>query len=173
MLLVDHDEAEILKIYGVLNQRVRADDDLNRAALQAVVDGALVGGLHAARQQREVEWRQASFLVERSEQLAQVLEVLLGQNFGRGHQRGLRAQRCGHRHAECGDDGLAAAHVALQQAVHRVRLRDVFDDRIDGALLCAGERVGQGGDEFVERCCVGTQFARGFLAPQLALAHDG
>ena len=32
MLLVDHDEAELVERHGLLDQRVRADDQMNRAA---------------------------------------------------------------------------------------------------------------------------------------------
>ena len=50
---------------------------------------------------------------------ARAFAVLPGEDFGRGHQRRLLAVGDGQQHGVHGDDRLAAADVALQQAVHR------------------------------------------------------
>ena len=54
-----------------------------------------------------------------AEQAAYREEVLLGQNLGRGHERGLFAVPSDSEHRGSGHDGLAAAHIALEKAAHR------------------------------------------------------
>ena len=65
--------------------------------------------------------------------------MLLGEQFGRRHHRGLIVVLDREQRGEQGDDRLAAAHVALQQAVHALRARHVLHDLARGAHLRAGE----------------------------------
>ena len=53
------------------------------------------------------------------------------------------------------DDGLAGADVALQQAQHALRLRQIGDDIVDRALLRRRQRVGQGGDDALAQAALG------------------
>ena len=69
--------------------------------------------------------------------------VLLGQHLGRRHEGPLEStlnpgEQRGHRH-----DGLAAAHVALQQAVHGVGAGQIALDLVDCPLLGRGQRERQ------------------------------
>ena len=67
--------------------------------------------------------------------------VLFRQYFGGGHNGSLKVAfgfQCG-QHGKCGDDGFAAAYVALQQAVHGVRLSHVGADFVQHAGLGIGE----------------------------------
>ena len=73
--------------------------------------------------------------------------MLAGEDLGRGHQRGLAAGLDGGQHGEEGDQGLAGADVALEQAVHPVGRRHVGGDLGDGAGLGAGGGIGQGGED--------------------------
>jgi hypothetical protein len=68
--------------------------------------------------------------------------MLLGEDFGRRHQRRLVAGLDRVQHGQRGDHGLAAADVALQQALHRMRLAEVGGDLAPGALLRAGQANG-------------------------------
>ncbi len=54
--------------------------------------------------------------------------MLLGEDFGRRHERGLVAGLDRLQRGERGDDRLAAADVALQQALHRLAAREVAAD---------------------------------------------
>ena len=65
---------------------------------------------------------------ERREPLAELAQVLLGEDFGGRHHRGLAAGVDRRQAADRRDDGLAAADVALQQTLHRMRLREVAQD---------------------------------------------
>ena len=115
VLLVDDCDREIGELDVALDQRVRADGEVGGAVRQLGAD--LLRTDRAGQQHRAHAERRAERLDRQ--------EVLLGQGFGRRHQRSLpagldRAQECVER-----DDRLAGADVALQQALHRHRLREV------------------------------------------------
>ena len=80
---------------------------------------------------------------ERFKPLFEFDEMLFGQNFGGCHHghlcAGFHGGECGQR----GDDGFAAADIALQQAVHGKGLRHVLPDFGQGFFLGAGEGEGQ------------------------------
>ena len=65
--------------------------------------------------------------------------VLLGEQFGRRHDRGLVVVLDREQRGEQRDDRLAAPHVALQQAVHAQRAGHVLHDLARRAHLRAGE----------------------------------
>ena len=69
------------------------------------------------------------------QQAVERLGMLPGQDFGRRHQRRLLAVGHGQQHRVDGDDRLAAADVALQQAVHGVRPGHVGRDLGDRLVL--------------------------------------
>ena len=64
--------------------------------------------------------------------------MLRCQNLRRGHQRGLIAVFYRDQHRLDGDDGLAGAHIALQQAAHRRRPAHVRGNLSQRLLLRAG-----------------------------------
>ena len=73
--------------------------------------------------------------------------MLLGEDFGGGHEGGLEAifdrlQAGQRRH-----HSLATADIALQQTAHRMRLCEVGADFLPGTLLSCCEREGQRVDE--------------------------
>ena len=65
---------------------------------------------------------------ERIEPLGEFAQMLLGEYFGGRHHRRLAAGIHRGEAADRGDDGLAAADVALQQPLHRMRLGEVLED---------------------------------------------
>jgi hypothetical protein len=77
------------------------------------------------------------------EQSLQRLGMLPGQNLRRGHEHRLIAVRHGQQHRIDGHDGLAAAHVALQQAVHGQGLAHVAGDLGNRLLLPGRQLEGQ------------------------------
>ena len=52
VLLIDDGEAEVLEVGALLDQRVRADHQVEHAALHLLVNLSLARGPHTARQQR-------------------------------------------------------------------------------------------------------------------------
>ena len=89
--------------------------------------------------------------------------MLLGENFRGRHERGLHAaarrEKCRSRR----DGGLAAAHVALHQPVHRRAGGEVVRDLPQHLLLCRRQAVGERGVKF--RQCVGRDHDRALHAP--------
>ena len=132
VLFVDHCQAELAKADGILDERVRADDEVQRAA------GHL--GLHLTplfRRRRAGEQGHAE--PGGLEEPPDIDVVLLGENLGRRHERYLEAVLHGDERRHQRDDGLAGTDVALQQPVHRMRALHVADDLADDLLLVAGQ----------------------------------
>ena len=69
--------------------------------------------------------------------------MLHGENFRGGHQSSLRAVFDGDDRGLQRDDGFAAAHVALQQAIHGERLFEVGGNFRERPLLRRGGFEGQ------------------------------
>ncbi len=70
-------------------------------------------------------------------------EVLLGQDLGRGHERGLRPGFDRDERSEDSDDGLSGTDVALKEPAHRSLVREVIGDGLQGFALGAGEAEGK------------------------------
>ncbi len=130
VLLVDDHEREPGEVDALLEQGVRADDDLRAAvgngrqclaARRATLAATQPGGVYA----------------QRPEPVAEAAPVLFGQQFGRRHYGGLHAAGDCPQAGNGRDDGLAGAHVALDQAHHRMLGGEVVEDLVDDALLRA------------------------------------
>ena len=132
MLLVDDHQAEVVEADRVLDQRVRADRKMNRSGGKLRLHLPPLLRRRRAGQQRDPEPR-------RLEQPADGDEVLLGEDFGRRHERDLKAVLHRHQRRHQRHDGLAGTDVPLQQPVHRLRPLHVLDDLGDHLLLIAGE----------------------------------
>ncbi len=103
---------------------------------------------------------------ERREPLAELAQVLLGKDLRGRHHRRLATRIQRRQAGDGGDDGLAAADVALQQALHRMRLREVAQDLRHGAALRAREQERQLAEEALEQRPVGRQRQRLARAPR-------
>ena len=140
LLLVDYHQPEIVEPHVGLGQPVRADDDVDRAFLQAADDLGLPPPRGEPRQGGDLEG-------ELRHPLGESPQVLLAQQRGRHQHRRLvagidRLERRPHRQF-----GLPIAHVAAQQAVHRPRQAHVALDRVDGGQLVGRFVVGKRGVE--------------------------
>ena len=69
--------------------------------------------------------------------------MLFGQYFGGRHDARLVAVVEGYEHGHERHEGLAGAHVALQQSVHLPAGAEVYSDFAHHALLGVGEGEGQ------------------------------
>ena len=131
MLLVDDGQAQRMKIHGALHQRVRAHHqmDVSRGQARQQIAPAQARG---SREQLHVEAR-------RLEESSQAQEVLLRQDFRGRHEGHLQAVLHGHQRRQQRDNRLACAHVALKQAVHRLRPLHVVDDFLQRRPLPVSE----------------------------------
>ena len=143
VLLVDDDEAEVVEVGLVLLQGVGADDELRLAAQDAALRLALGGGVERTGEQRDFVWLPGAGRNDTAEQLARGEIVLRGEDLGGCHERGLAAVLHGDDGGLHGDDRLAGADIALQQAAHGLRAAHVCDDLAEDALLRGGGMEGE------------------------------
>ncbi len=136
VLLVDDDQAEILELDIVLKERMGSDDD---ARLSRGDGGQPLLALASLVATREPE----RFDAQGPEPTSQAALVLFGQQLGRRHQGRLTPSLQRLQGRERGDHGLARAHVALQESLHRPGLSQVPADLRDHPLLGGGERERQ------------------------------
>ncbi len=131
VLLVDDDEAELGEADVFLDDGVGADDEVDFAGGDFGEGFLAFAWGHAADQEQVAD---AAGFEERGE----CGGVLAGEDFGGGHEGGLVAAGDADEHGVNGDDGFAAADVALQEAVHRRFGREVGGDFGDGGALAGG-----------------------------------
>ncbi len=136
VLLVDDGQAEPGEFDAFLDQGVRTDHQCRLASADFCERRRLVLFLLAARQPGD-------FQPERRQPLAQLAVMLLGEDLGRRHQRGLMAGLDRLQHRQRRHHRLAAADIALQQALHRMRLGQVVRHLLPDALLRRRELEGQ------------------------------
>ncbi|MPL73680.1 hypothetical protein SDC9_19486 [bioreactor metagenome] len=136
LLLVDHQQAEVAEFHRLGQHRMGADDD---------VDGAIgqpLAGLRGVFRRDETAER-ADLECGAAEALGEGLVMLAGKQRRRRDHRHLHARGRGdegraHRHL-----GLAEAHVADHQPVHRPARLQVLDHVVDGVQLVLGLAVGE------------------------------
>ena len=139
VLLVDHHQAELGEADVFLQDGLRADDQVDPSGGDFFQHGGPQLGRHAAGQFRAADLAAGQEPPDRE-------GMLPGEDFRGGHEHGLVSVGHGQQHRVQGHDRLAAAHVALQEAVHRPRPAHVgpdLGDRLPLALRSA--RRGRGG----------------------------
>ena len=136
VLLVHDREPELLERHAVHNERVRADDDVEGAVREPDEDLAPIGRADA---RREEPHGRPAVREERRERA----EVLLGEELGRRHERGLGTRCDRDPRRERGDDGLPRPDVALEKPRHRDRPPHICADLGEGLLLAVRERERQ------------------------------
>ena len=140
MLLVDDREPEVSEDHAFLNERMRADRDVDRSLGQGGQRSAPGSRFVAADEKRDAK-------ADACRQRGHALVMLAGENLGRGHYRRLPAcfDHVGHRQER--DDGLARSHIALQEPQHALLGSEIGADVVQRLALSAREREGQGGFE--------------------------
>ena len=136
LLLVDHQEAEVLELDALGEQPVGADDAVHLAGLEP--------GDHRARLRRAQEAGQ-HLDADRvaAEAVGERVAVLLGQQRGRHQHRDLLAGLDGLERGPDRHLGLAEADVAAEEAVHREVGLHVLLDVADGVELVRGLDEGE------------------------------
>ncbi len=162
LLLVDDQQAKVAELDRLAEQRVGADDDVDAALGEVLLDLVELLGRDQPRGLRDVDG-------EAAETFGKSLGVLARQERGR-HDHGdlLAVERRGkgrtQRHL-----GLAEADVAADQAVHRTPGLEVLQRGVDGVELVLGLLIGETGAELVIDMRLHREFRR-FV--QHALGRD-
>ena len=128
VFLVDDDEAEAGEFHVFLDQPMGADDDVDATFLQALQGRSLLLGGAEAGQLGDLHG-------PGGEAIAELEEMLFGQQRRRHQHRHLLAAHHRHERGAQGDLRLAEADIAADQAVHRPARAHVGDDRGDGGGL--------------------------------------
>ena len=131
VLLVDDGEAEALELDVLFEDRVGADHDVHEALGDQLLELLLLAA-------REGSGEQNGDVTELLEDALEIVFVLVGEDLGGREHGDLVAVLDGDDGRLGGHDGLAAADVALEQAVHRTRLLHIVGDLLDDALLGVG-----------------------------------
>lgn len=138
MLLIDDDEPKIAEIDLVFDEGVGADGEVSGATGDAAAGFALGGGIERPGEQRDAVRLAGAGTDGRGEELAGGEIVLGGEDLCRCHESDLIAVFDGDEGGLDGDDGLARAHVALEEATHGLRPAHVSDDFAEDAFLRSG-----------------------------------
>jgi hypothetical protein len=136
LLLVDHDQPEVLEAHVPLDEPVGADDDVDPPFAQAPDDVALLG-LGAESRKHLHPHR------EGGQPLREGREVLKGQHSRRNQHGDLLAIVDRLERGAQGDLRLAEADVAADQAVHRLRRFQIALDLVDRPVLVVRFGVGE------------------------------
>ena len=162
LLLVDDQQREVPELDALAEQRMGADDDVDRAVGQPLLDLGELGARDQPRGLRDLDR-------EAAEALGEGLGVLARQQRRRHHDRDLPAAHGGDEGRAQRHLGLAETDVAADQAIHRPAGAEIAQHRVDRGLLVVGLLVGEAGAELVERPVLGHELRR--LA-QLPLGGD-
>src|SRR5689334_879991 len=142
LLLVDHQQCQILELYGLAEQGMGADHDIDRAIGETRPHLCKLRGRNEPRGLRYVHREAAKPLRER-------LEVLARQQCRwYDHSHLLATDRRKEGCAQS-DLGLAEADVAANETVHRTSRSKVLDRCVDGRELIIGFLIGKARAELV------------------------
>ena len=148
VLLVGDDEAEPREVNVILDQRVRADDNVDLVARDGLVHLAPLSWRQVAREVADAD-------AERCELRREILIVLGGEDLGRRHHRALPAACDRLDEREHGDDRLAGADVSLHEPPHRHGPLHVAADLLPRLLLVVRQREGQAREDSLHELAIG------------------
>ena len=159
VLLVDHHQPQRLEPHVALHQRVRADDQMNRPGLD-------FGQLFAPCRARGRSGQERHAKPRPLEQARDIQKMLVGQDFGRRHERHLLAVLHGDQRRHERNDRFPRSDVALQEPIHRMRPLQILHDVLERLFLPAREPEGQHASRRLANAVVdadrrGFRFARG------------
>ena len=136
VLLIGDDQRKVGQVNPFREQSVSSDDEVHHAQSQSIPDIPLFPCGHRTAQQCQTH-------PKRLQQSGQALIVLLGKDFGGGHQRRQIAVLEGNIAGSCGDHRFSRADISLHQTIHRSAAAKVAANLLDGTLLGAGQLEGQ------------------------------
>ena len=152
LLLVHHQQPQPLEIDGLAEQRVRAHDDVDVAFLEPGLDRRQLLPRDQPRGLRDAHGQPLEALREGG-------EVLSREQRRRHHHRHLEAVERSNEGRPQRHLGLAEAHIAAHQPVHRLAGGEIVEHRADAGGLVLRLAIGKTGHELVE-CALGRRHHR-------------
>lgn len=147
VLLVHHDQAQVVELHLVLDQRVGADHDPGLTGDQVEQRLPPPRRPHGTGEQHDLGGvlgpAEHAALGQLAHHLGDRPVVLLGEHLGRREHRGLPARVDDGEHGAQGDHRLPGTDFPLEQPVHRVLGGEVVEDLLGDLLLALGEGEGQ------------------------------
>ena len=141
LLFVDDQKPKVLKLDPLRQQRMRSHGDIHRAIGQPVAGGGGILGRNEPRQLPDTQGEPAKPFGETGRMLAR-------QKRGRRDDRHLHAGHRRHKGRPHRHLGLAKAHIAADQPVHRLTAGHVVHHIRDRPQLVVGFLIGKAGAEF-------------------------
>ena len=136
VLLVHHDQAELMERHRVLKQGVGADDQLDFASFEHL-EG------FAAGLRRQLSRHPTNIYSQSFQPLAETAQVLLRQQLGWGHEGDLIPALDGLKGGEGRDHGFTRADITLDKPVHWRVTNQITADFRHHPVLRVGEGEGQ------------------------------
>jgi hypothetical protein len=133
VLFVDDDECKAAELDLRFDESVCPDEDVDLPGLESREQCTPRRAAYAAGQEGQANAGAA-------EESREGICVLLGEHFGRSHDRSLQTVSRGEQERECRNDRLPAADVSLEQAGHRAAGCEVPGDLPNRPLLRVRER---------------------------------
>jgi hypothetical protein len=169
VLLVDHDQTQRIEGDPILEEGMRADQNIDPPSLELVHKRGtffLTGCAGKQAHMRAIGLRQSG------EEFLKVLQVLLRQDLGGSDHRNLKV--IANRHLRCrrGNDGFATAYVSLQEPSHRPRLFEVDQRLIQRPPLRVGELEWELCEEFIQASQLQVEARRNASLTVLTLFHQ-
>ena len=132
VLLINNHKPQVAELNGIFNKGMGADNDMKVSRLKHGMDLLAACFFSAA-------CKQINGYIHSIQKPPDGSVMLVGQNFGRGHEAGLETivERDKHTHERY--QRFPATYIALQQAVHLFARSEIEADFAYNFLLCIGQ----------------------------------
>ena len=146
VLFVDHRERKRVKSHVAREKRVRTDHDVELPEFCHIANERTLARRQAAGEKSD--FHRGSCEKPRNRR-----EVLFSQQLGRRHERCLMPIGDSDEHRGERHRGLSCADIALQQAIHRLRIGEILRNLAERTELIGREREGKSREDFTFNFC--------------------
>ena len=156
MLFVNDHHTKAFKNYSVLNECVRADNDVDSTTRQVAQYLFAFFSRDTTSQQLNPQWSVTKKILrignlQISNKLLDSNKVLLGQHFCWRHDCTLMSSLYGSEHCSNSNNSFSTTNITLQQSMHWVWSCKIGSDLVDHPSLCTSEPKGQSRDKSIHQ----------------------
>ena len=143
VLLVDHNQAQLVELHSVMQQRMSSDHNADLAVGDLGTDLFLLRRRHRSGEQSHpggvIEATELAAQRQWTQHRTDRSDMLCRKDFSRSQQGALVAGIDHLQHRQHSDDGLARAYFALQQPVHRPGAGQFGGEHLTHVSLTGGQ----------------------------------